>query len=97
MPGTEEVTFLMSKRPIEELQELPGSAAVEAEDSGGGNQAASDAAANRQTALNKLSARAAQGSRDLQLQLASDATYGTASEQDLSGLVKFTVFLKHLK
>ena len=97
MPGTEEVTFLMSKKPIEELQELPGSPVENAGDSGGGTQTTSDAAANPQRALNQLSARASQGTRDLQLQFASDATYGTASEQDLSSLVKFTVLLKHVK
>jgi hypothetical protein len=89
-PGTEEVTFLLSKKPIEELQELPGAAG----DSG--MQTTTNAGTEKQP-LEKLHARASQASRDLQLQIADDASYGTASEGDFSGLVKFTVFLKHVR
>jgi hypothetical protein len=91
-PGTEEVTFLMSKDPIQELEELPISGAG---DSGRDAPGRSVSASNEQTTLGKLRSRAAQGSRDLQLEFASDAAYGTTSEKDVSGLVKFSVRLSH--
>ena len=95
-PGTEEVTFLMSKGLIAELQGLAGSAAKGEGNAEGEMQTTSNAAANQQAPLDKLNARASEASRDLHLQMAGDASYGTTSEQDLSGLVKFTVFLKHV-
>jgi len=91
-PGTEEVTFVMSKDPIYELDDLPVSGA---EDSAGETQGRSVSARDEQATLGRLRSRAAQESRDLQLEFATDVAYGTASEQDLSGLVKFTVGLKH--
>jgi len=93
-PGAEEVTFLMSKDPIQELGGLPGSSAG---DMGRGIQAGGVPGHAEQATLGKLRARAAQGSRDLQLEFASDGAYGTASENDLSGLVKFSVRLNHKK
>lgn len=91
-PGTEEVTFLMSKDPIPELEELPASSVG---DSARGIKAGSGSGHDEQVTLRKLSVRAAQASRAIQLEPAGDNAYGVASNQDLSGLVKFTVFLKH--
>ncbi len=84
----------MSKDPIYELDDLPVSVAG---NSATPSQARSISASDEQATLGKLRTRAVQGSRDLQLEFTADAAYGTASEQDFSNLVKFTVRLKHKK
>ena len=91
-PGIEEVTFLMSKDPIEEVKEpIPGTSASQGQESSPG----SSVDGNGQRSLVALNKRARQQARDLHLEISDNAAYGVASEKDLSGLVKFTVFLKH--
>lgn len=99
-PGMEEVTFLMSKDPIQELEDLPGSSSSSSSsggdvDSGRWIKAGSGPGHDAQATLDKLRARATEGKRDIRLESASDAAYGVTSDQDLSGLVKFSVRLSH--
>jgi hypothetical protein len=93
-PGTEEVTFVMSKEPIEELEGLAGGGPT---GQGRGLAPGSAPGGDEQKSLAALSNRAQQQSRDLHLEINDNAAYGVTTEQELSGLVKFTVFLKHEK
>jgi len=94
MPGLEEVTFLMSKDPIAEVEEpIPGTSASQRQEPAPG----SSMDGNMQRSLVALNKRARRQARDLHLEISGNAAFGVASEQELLGLVKFTVFLKHEK
>lgn len=93
-PGIEEVTFVMSKEPIEELEGLAKGGPTGQD---GGLAASNAPGGGEQRSLAALSNRAQQKSRDLHLEISDNAAYGVTSEQELLGLVKFTVFLKHEK
>lgn len=93
-PGIEEVTFLMSKDPIKEVEERnPGTSDSQ------GLEPASDRSGdeNVQRSIVALDKRAQHQARDLHLEISDKAAFGVASEKELLGLVKFTVFLKHEK
>jgi hypothetical protein len=93
-PGLEEVTFLLSKDPIAEVEEpIPGTSASQRPEPAPG----SSMGGNMQRSLVALNKRARQQARDLHLEISGNAAFGVASEQELLGLVKFTVFLKHEK
>ena len=93
-PGLEEVTFLLSKDPIAEVEEpSPGTSASQRQEPAPG----SSMDGNMQRSLVALNKRARRQARDLHLEISGNAAFGVASEQELLGLVKFTVFLKHEK
>ena len=93
-PGLEEVTFLLSKDPIAEVEEpIPGTSASQRQEPAPG----SSMDGNMQRSLVALNKRARRQARDLHLEISGNAAFGVASEQELLGLVKFTVFLKHEK
>jgi len=64
-----------------------------------GLESASDRSAdeNVQRSIVALDKRAQHQARDLHLEISDKAAFGVASEKELLGLVKFTVFLKHEK
>jgi hypothetical protein len=91
-PGIEEVTFLMSKDPIEGVEEpIPAPSDNQGPESA--SALSSDESAQR--SLVALDKRAQHQARDIHLEVNNNAAYGVTAEKDLSGLVKFTVLLKH--
>jgi len=93
-PGIEEVTFLMSKDPIAEVEQLVAGASDSQ-----GPESASDSSSDEdgQRSLVALNKRARQQARDIHLEISNNAAFGVASEREFLGLVKFTVLLKHEK